>query len=38
MLFEKIEVNGINTHPVYKYLRNQPLLINNETGKSKIIP
>ncbi len=37
-LFEKIDVNGINTHPVYKYLRNQPLLMNEETGKSKTIP
>jgi len=21
-LFEKVEVNGPNTHPVYRYLRN----------------
>lgn len=37
-LFEKIDVNGLNTHPVYKYLRNQPLLLNEHTGKSKTIP
>lgn len=37
-LFEKVDVNGENTHPVYKYVRNQSRMINPQTGKSKAIP
>ncbi len=37
-LFEKVDVNGSETHGVYRYLRGQPLLVNRETGKSKLIP
>ena len=27
-LFVKVQVNGVETHPVYKYLRSQPLMTN----------
>ncbi len=36
-LFEKVEVNGSGTHAVYRYLRKQQLLMNPETGMSKLI-
>jgi glutathione peroxidase-family protein len=36
-LLEKVDVNGSETHVVYRYLRKQPLLVNPETGKSKLI-
>ena len=37
-LFSKIEVNGQNTHPVFKYLRANSELHDAKTGKSKEIP
>ena len=37
-LFEKIEVNGPNTHPLYVYLRNKSELFNKDKGTSKVIP
>lgn len=35
-LFEKIEVNGLDCHPVYKFLRANSIL--NENGKIREIP
>ena len=37
-LFSKIEVNGPDTHDVYKYLRYNSELHDAKTGKSKEIP
>lgn len=37
-LFEKIEVNGPKTHPVYRYLRTHSQLCNKETKLTKKIP
>lgn len=38
ILFEKAEVNGPNTHPVFKFLRNNSSLFNEKDGTSKVIP
>ena len=37
-LFEKIDVNGPNTHPVYQFLRNNSELFNKNTKVSTQIP
>ena len=37
-IFEKIEVNGPNTHPVYRYLRNRSPLFDKSSKKVKVIP
>ena len=37
-LFEKIEVNGPNTHPIYRYLRKDSELFNKKGNSSKFIP
>ena len=37
-LFQKIEVNGENTHPIYRYLRSKSELFNKKTSRSKVIP
>ena len=37
-LFEKIEINGDNTHPIYRYLRNNSELFNMKKGVTKRIP
>ena len=37
-LFEKIEVNGPNTHPVYQFLRNNSELFNPKTKVATVIP
>ena len=34
-VFAKIEVNGPNTHPIYRYLRNNSELFNTKTKKTK---
>ena len=34
-MFSKIEVNGANAHPVYKYLTHNSELYDKETGKVK---
>lgn len=36
ILFEKVDVNGPNTHPVYKFLRSNSQLGKN--GEAKVIP
>ena len=37
-LFEKIEVNGPNTHPIYRYLRLRSPLFNKAQNQAKVIP
>jgi glutathione peroxidase len=37
-LFEKVEVNGPNTHPVYRFLRNNSELYDKKTKEAKVIP
>ncbi|KAL4454673.1 hypothetical protein ABPG74_021878 [Tetrahymena malaccensis] len=37
-LFQKIEVNGDNPHPVYKFLRTNSELYDPQTNKAKQIP
>ena len=37
-LFEKIEVNGEDTHPLYVYLRNHSELFSADKGAAKVIP
>ncbi len=37
-LFEKVEVNGPNTHPLFVYLRNNSELFDSKTGEAKVIP
>lgn len=37
-LFEKIEVNGPMTHPLYVYLRNNSELFDKNSNSSKLIP
>ena len=37
-LFQKIEINGPNTHPVYRYLRRNSQLFNKEKLSAKMIP
>ena len=37
-LFEKVEVNGPETHPVYRYLRKNSSLFNKKFNHSKVIP
>lgn len=36
ILFEKVEVNGPNTHPVYKFLRSGGK--DGKNGEAKVIP
>jgi glutathione peroxidase len=36
ILFEKVEVNGPNTHPVYKFLRSAGK--EGKNGEAKVIP
>ena len=37
-MFEKIEVNGQNAHPLYNFLRANSVLRNEQTGQSGRIP
>ena len=37
-LFSKIEINGANTHPVYKFLRYNSPLHDPKTDTTKVIP
>ncbi len=37
-IFEKVEVNGANTHPLFVYLRNHSELYNSKTGQADVIP
>ena len=37
-MFSKIEVNGENTHEVYRYLRNNSELYDPATKKAKNVP
>lgn len=37
-LFEKIEVNGANTHPLYTYLRLHSELFDKNTKSARVIP
>lgn len=37
-LFEKIEVNGPNAHPLYQYLRSKSVLFDPKTKGAKVIP
>ena len=37
-MFEKVEINGPNTHPVYRWLRNNSDLFDKEKKVSKMIP
>ena len=37
-LFSKIDVNGANTHPLYKFLRTHSVLHNKQTGEAKQVP
>ena len=37
-MFSKIDVNGPNAHDVYKYLRSNSELYNNETKEAGDIP
>ena len=37
-MFEKIEVNGVNTHPLYEYMRKNSELYEPSTKASKVIP
>lgn len=37
-MFEKIDVNGVNTHPVYEFLRRNSELYDPKTKASKVIP
>ncbi len=37
-IFEKVEVNGDKTHPLFVYLRNRSELYNAKTGQADVIP
>ena len=37
-MFAKVEVNGENTHPLFKYLRHNSELYDKKTGEAKQIP
>ena len=37
-MFQKIDINGPNTHPVYIYLRRNSEMFNKEKNASKMIP
>jgi glutathione peroxidase len=37
-LFEKVEVNGPNTHPVYRFLRTNSPLFSGKDNSAKVIP
>ena len=37
-MFSKVEVNGDNCHPLYKYLRRNSSLHDEKTGQTKEIP
>ena len=37
-LFSKIEVNGDNAHEIYKYLRRNSVLYDEETDLSLVVP
>ncbi len=38
ILFEKVEVNGPKTHPLFQYLRNNGPLFDPKTNSAKVIP
>ena len=38
LIFEKVEVNGANTHPLFVFLRNHSELYNSKTGQADVIP
>ena len=38
MLFSKIEINGADTHPVYRFLRTHSKLFNAQTKEAEYIP
>ena len=37
-MFEKIEVNGVNCHPIYNYLRSNSKLYDDKKGTAGEIP
>lgn len=37
-IFEKVEVNGDKTHPLFVFLRNNSELFNKKTGQAEVIP
>lgn len=37
-IFEKVEVNGPNTHPVYRYLRTHSALFSGKDQEARLIP
>ena len=37
-LMSKIDVNNANTHPVYRYLRSNSKLFNEEKQQAEVIP
>lgn len=37
-IFEKVEVNGESTHPLFVFLRNHSELYNSKTGQADVIP
>ena len=37
-MFSKIEINGDNCHPLYKFLRRNSSLHDQKTGKTQEIP
>lgn len=37
-MFSKIEVNGVDCHPLYKYLRSNSALHDPKSKKSKEVP
>ncbi len=37
-MFSKIDVNGSETHPVYRFLRTKSVLYNASEGKAEVIP
>lgn len=37
-MFEKVDINGPNTHPVYRWLRNNSDLFDKEKKVAKLIP
>ena len=37
-MFQKVEVNGTSTHPLYKYLRNNSELFDKSTGTVGVVP
>lgn len=37
-MFKKVEVNGVNASPLYRYLRFNSELFDRETGLTRVVP